>query len=98
VSAAPTTNRVKRVVVGLEFEDGEQLEVVLKPVAIVHAERHFKGSVPAHEGTLYAAWWQLGREGKTTATFADWLDSLVGIEEHFADPSPAPPAAPSPTS
>jgi len=88
---------VKRIVVALAYDDGRVEEVVVKPVAVVAAERHFKGNVPANEGTLWAAHWLLVKERGLALNFADWLESLAGVEEFIADPTQAPPAAPSPT-
>lgn len=89
---------IQRVSVTIVYTlDGELVtdDVVLKPVALVAAERHFKGNVPAVEGTLYAAHYLITKEGRRELPpFADWLDSIEGIEEHQADPIQAPPAAP----
>lgn len=89
---------IQRVAVTVVYTlDGEVVvdEVILKPVALVAAERHFKGSVPAVEGTLYAAHYIITHERRRELPpFADWLESIEGIEEHQADPIQAPPAAP----
>ena len=85
--------------VTVAYDDGNADTVVLKPVALVMAERHYKGNVPPIEGTLYAAWWLLGKEQRRELPpFADWLESIAGIDERAADPFQAPPAAPSQTS
>ena len=53
---------MQRVKVTLNYDDGTLEEVVLKPVSLVAAERHFKGSIPGMEGTLWAAHYQLRKE------------------------------------
>ena len=85
---------MQRVKVSVELDDGELLEVVLRPVALVAAERHFKGSVPAMEGTLWAVHYQLRIE----EPFGAWLERIEGVDEVVADPTPAAASAPSPTS
>lgn len=91
------TKVIQRVSVTIVYElDGELVtdNVILKPVALVAAERHFKGTVPAVEGTLYAAHYLLTKEGRRKLPpFADWLESIEGIDEDYADPIQAPPAA-----
>jgi len=68
-------------------------EVVLKPVALVAAERHFSGEVPPIEGTLYASHFLLTKEGRRKLPkFNEWLDTIEAIDEHHADPLEAPPA------
>lgn len=71
--------------------------VTLKPVALVAAERHYKGQVPPVEGTIFAAHWLLSREqrGLELAPFGTWLEEhLEAIEEELGDPIQAPPVAP----
>ncbi len=68
--------------------------VILRPVHLVAAERHYKGNIPGVEGTLWAAWYALRIE----RTFADWLDDLEGIAEEQVPPSLATAPATSPTS
>jgi len=82
-----------RVKVTVEHDDGQVDEVVLRPVALVAAERHFKGKVPPMEGTLWAVHYQL----RVEQSFTDWLDTVAGIDEVIADPTPAAASAPSPT-
>ena len=68
-------------------------EVILKPVALVATERHFKGEVPAIEGTLYAAHYLITKEGRRELPkFNEWLDTIEALDEHHADPLEAPPA------
>lgn len=83
-----------RVYVVIEHEDGHVDEVLLRPVALVAAERHFKGNVPPIEGTLFAAHWML----KPGRPFADWLEGIVRVEETASPPSSATSAEPAPTS
>ena len=68
--------------------------LVLKPVHLVAAERHFKGNPPGVEGTLWAAWYAL----RVEAPFADWLESIVAVSEETVPPSSATAPATSPTS
>jgi hypothetical protein len=83
-----------RVRISVEHDDGHVDEVVLRPLALVAAERHFKGNVPAIEGTLWAAHYLL----KPDKTFADWLEGIAGVKEETVPPSSATPAAASPSS
>ncbi len=85
---------MNRVRVSVAYVDGTSAEVVLRPFALVAAERHFRGSIPGMEGTLYAAWHQLGQPG----TFADWLESLEAVGEEAVPPTSATESAPSPSS
>lgn len=85
---------MQRVKVTLNYDDGTVEEVVLKPVSLVAAERHFKGSIPGMEGTLWAAHYQLRKE----ATFADWLESLEMAGDEALPPSSATLSEPSPSS
>ena len=84
---------IQRVRVSVTYVDGGGDSVVLRPVGLVAAERHFAGQPPAVEGTLYAAWWQLSREQHAGGmpTFGDWLDSLDTIAEAAENPTPAAP-------
>ena len=84
---------MRRVEVSIEYEDGRTETVILKPVAAVAAERHFKGSPPPLEGTLWGVHYQTRNE----LPFGDWLETIVGVEEALTDPSSATPSAPSPT-
>jgi len=85
---------VNRVEVTVGYDDGTTDTVVLRPVTLVAAERHFKGAIPAVEGTLWGVWHQLRKE----STFADWLETVADLEELVVPPSSATPSAPSPTS
>lgn len=94
---------LQRVAVDIELElddDGgtEQVSVVLRPATLVATERHFKGTPPAIEGTLFAAWHQLHRGRRDAPTFADWLERVVAVEERPAVPTPATQAEQSPPS
>lgn len=96
---SPAVKVIQRVAVTVVHTlDGDLVTdtVVLKPVALVASERHFKGSVPAVEGTLYAAHWLLTKEGRRELPpFGVWLDECVeAVEEGYTDPIQAPPAAP----
>jgi len=83
---------MNRVEVTVTYVDGSTESVVLRPVALVAAERHFAGNVPPYEATLYATFYMLRRP----ESYADWLESLDGAEEHSAPPTSATPSAPSP--
>lgn len=83
-----------RIKVTVLHDDGQTDEVVLRPVSLVAAERHFKGKVPPMEGTLWAVHHQL----RVPEAFGTWLEHVDGVEESIADPTPAAASAPSPTS
>lgn len=85
---------MERTYVVIEHDDGKVDEVLLRPVALVAAERHFKGAPPAIEGTLWAAHYML----KPGVPFADWLEGIARIEETTLPPSRATQDAPQPTS
>ena len=85
---------MQRVKVTVEYDDGTTDEVVLRPVALVATERHFKGNPPPVEGTLYAMHYQL----RIAESFGDWMDRIAAIEEEAVDPTKAAASAPSPTS
>jgi hypothetical protein len=87
---------MQRVKVTLVYRDDTKPadEVILRPLALVAAERHFRGAIPGAEGTLYAAWHQLGQPG----TFADFLDSLEHAEDTAVPPTSATSSEPSPSS
>lgn len=89
-TAGGGTPALNRIEVAVQYEDGTGDTVILKPVALVAAERHFKGNMPGVEGTLWAAHYLLTREGTVTDSFADWLERLVVVEERPANPTSAP--------
>lgn len=97
-SSAGGKAAIQRVAVDLEFEDGTFDTVILRPATLVATERHFKGAVPPIEGTLFGCYHQLHRGRPGAPTFADWLDTVAGIEERLAFPTSAAPAEQSPTS
>lgn len=70
-----------RHVVDVYYVDGidraDDLEVPLRPVSMVAAERHFKGTVPPAEGTMWAVHHHLCHERGLEATFGDWLADWV---------------------
>lgn len=65
-------------VVTLTFTDGRTESVRLSPRVLVEAERRF-GDMAKHpiEGTLYGAWFRLGRPGN----FDEWMDSVELMEQ-----------------
>jgi hypothetical protein len=77
VAAATTT-------VVFTYRDGGGDEVEVTPLALVAAERHFKGQIPRVEGTLWAAWFVLGKNGN----FDDWLAGLKTIDEREDEVAP----------
>ena len=85
---------MQRIKVTVEHDGGDVDEVVLRPVALVAAERHFKGNVPPIEGTLWAVHYQL----RVEEPFGTWLEHVADVAEAVADPTPAAASAPSPTS
>lgn len=79
--------------VTVSYEGDRTETITVLPIGLVIAERHFKGSLPPVEGTLYAAWACL----KPGIGFEQWLGSLTAISEKQDDsdplaeePSPAP--------
>lgn len=79
--AAPT--------VTLIFDGDRKETVTLNTRALIEAERKFGGQIPGMEGTLYAAWFRLGKPGK----FDDWLDT-VEIDTDEIEDDPAVPTHP----
>ena len=64
--------------VTLTYEDGRTETIVLRPVGLVAAERHFKGDTShAIEMTFWAAWYLKGMP----STFDEWLATLEDISE-----------------
>ena len=95
--AGPVIKRVAVTVVHGPTEAELRTDVVvLRPVHLVMAERHYKGNVPPVEGTLFAAHHAIGHEaGVELPPFGVWLDEwVVAVEESSTDPLVAPPAAP----
>jgi len=102
-SPPPERPALRRVTVTVELDEPYGVvSTTLRPLALVAAERHFAGTIPAMEGTLWAAWYQLtGAQGALAdaeLTFADFLEKLIAIDEAAADPSQATQPAPSPSS
>lgn len=64
------------------YEDGNTEDIPIKPVGLVAAERKYGGTLPAIEGTIYAAWVVKGMPGD----FDGWLGSLVSASDRMADP------------
>lgn len=84
-------------VVHLTFADGTEEQVVLNPRVLVEVERHFDGTIPPIEGSMYGAWWRLGQPGKEAGVSADkafdsWMDSVESIDEKGGDVRPTRPA------
>lgn len=63
------------------YEDGNSDEVSLNAVDYVKAERHFKGSLPTIEGTLYAAW----RKLRPGSKFDEWLNTVDRMDNDADD-------------
>lgn len=74
--------------VKVTFTDGHVEEVRLNPRVLVEIERKY-GAVPPIEGTLYGAWYRLGRHG----SFDEWLDTVEEIAEQDDEPRPTEPEA-----
>lgn len=73
------------------YEDGTTESIRIKPVGIVAAERKFGGTLPAIEGTCYAAWVTKGKPG---GDFDAWLSSLDDVTDRQEQ---SPPLAPAPS-
>ncbi len=71
-----------RGILTVTYEDGTTEDIPLKPVGLVAAERRYGGTLPAIEGTIYAAWVVKGKPGD----FDDWLGSLVHASDQAVDP------------
>lgn len=69
-------------VVTITFEDGRVEKARLNPRCIMESERKF-GNFPPVEGTLYAAWFRLGRPG---GNFDAWVDTIADLEESKPEP------------
>ena len=93
-AAGPVISRHKLTLVHRYGDELRTDELVLRPVHMVVAERHFSGTVPGVEGMLYAAHYALTHERKLElAPFNIWLDEhLEAIDEESTDPLEAPPA------
>lgn len=72
--------------VRLNYTDGREETISVRPVGLVAAERHYKGTVPPFESTCYAAWYSL-RPG---IDFEEWLESLDDVNAEEAEPGPPP--------
>lgn len=72
--------------VTLGYQGGEQETIVIRPLGLVAAERHFKGETRGRsiESTLYAAWFLKGRPGD----FDDWLGTLEEVLENQEETVP----------
>lgn len=70
--------------VTISYEDGHEDQVTLKAVDMVKAERHFKGTLPNIEGTLYAAYQKL-RPGTNFDTWLDQVDKM-DVDSDETDP------------
>lgn len=86
---------MQRVEVTIEHDDETVDVVVLRPAALVIAERHLNGRLNGMEGTLFAAWHQLGRPA---GKFDIWLESVAGAQERAFDPKSESSTAESPSS
>lgn len=78
-------------ILSVTYSDGTAEAIRIRPVGIVAAERKFGGTLPAIEGTCYAAWVTKGKPGD----FDEWLATLDEASDH-AEPSPPLDQAPSP--
>lgn len=69
----------------LRYDSGQEETIALRPLGLVAAERHLKGT-DGHsiETTLYAAWFLKGKPG----TFDDWLASVEEIVEDAEETRP----------
>lgn len=69
------------------YSDGRTEIVKVTPRAQVEAERHFKGLKEeiALQGSYWLAWFALGKLGKESAPFDDWLDLIEDAENITAD-------------
>lgn len=76
--------------VTITYEDGRTDAVTLRAGDLVKAERHYKGTLPQIEGTLYAAWRRL-RPGPS---FDTWLDDVDKMDVQTTDEDPTEPSPP----
>lgn len=63
--------------VHLRFEDGAEADVELRMPLMVQTERHFKGDIPAIEGTLWACWKKLA----PGMPFEQWMDTVEDMSQ-----------------
>lgn len=69
--------------VTINYEDGSEDTVALKPKHLIAAERLIKGAVDQHgiEATFMAAW----KATRSSLKFDAWLDTVENLEEVPAD-------------
>lgn len=72
--------------VTLQFDDGTTAEIELRMPLMVQAERHFKGAVPALEGTLWCCWKHL----KPGLPFDQWMDTVDDMSKPDGEAVSAP--------
>lgn len=68
----------------IEYENGECVEITAKPKDFVAFERQYEMSMDDmrnYEHVAYLAWSPLHRQGRTTAAFDAWLDTVESVDE-----------------
>lgn len=80
----------------VSYADGSAVETAATTADLVAFEETFDRSVARLEVELrltdicWLAWKSLTRQGKTTAAFTAWLESIDGVELTDGEPEPAP--------
>lgn len=72
--------------VHLRFDGGEEADVELRMPLMVQTERHFKGEIPAIEGTLWACWKKLA----PGVPFEQWMDTVEDMKQAEGDEAAVP--------
>lgn len=83
-----------RATVTIVFSDDSTKVVPMRPVALIAAERAYGGDLPKVEGSLYAAWFTLGKPGDN---FNAWVETIDAVQETVEADGPAGPLAQEPS-
>lgn len=88
----------------ITYADGSAVDTPATTADLVAFEQTFDRSVARLEAELrltdvcWLAWRSLTRQGKTSAEFQSWLESIDGVELVEGEASPAPLESTAPTS
>ncbi len=80
----------------ITYADGSAVDTAATTADLVAFEDHFNRSIVNLEAELrltdicWLAWRSVSRQGKTTADFGAWLDSIDGVELTDGEVEPVP--------
>jgi hypothetical protein len=80
----------------ITYADGSAVDTAATTADLVAFEEHFDRSVARLEAELrltdvcWLAWTSVTRQGKTSADFKSWLESIEGVELTDGEASPVP--------